>query len=165
MKKDPALTPHLENPEDQAALAKVMKSDLSKSQKMIQLFELGWETKEISEFMTAAEGKVVRYNFVYNVVSNYCAVNGIKPAATAEKSGKKEQIIAMFLAGKTTKEISIDLRTNGNYVFNTIKAFKLANPGMYPPKGAVVTSAVVNAMPAASNVTILTDDQVQVSNQ
>lgn len=101
---------------------------ISKSKKMVALFDLGLETKEISDIMTTFEGKLVRYNFVYNVLSNHCAVNGVQIEKSPERTGKKDLILEMFLAGKSNKEISIDLKTNYNYVFNTIKQFKQLNP-------------------------------------
>lgn len=101
-----------------AMVTKVVNNEgLSKSAKMKELFDLGMEVKEIAEVMA------VRYNFVYNVVSNYCNMNGIETAVT-KKAGKKEAIIELFLAGKSNKEISIELKTNYNYVFNTLKAYK-----------------------------------------
>lgn len=111
----------------EAVKAILNNTELSKSKKMIAMFDLGLETKDIAEIMTAAEGKMVRYNFVYNVISNHCNINGIKREET-EKTGKKDLIIAMYLAGKSNKEISIELKTNYNYVFNTIKQFKLLDP-------------------------------------
>jgi transposase len=103
------------------AMAKAMKEEVSKSQKMKNLFELGMEVKEISTLMG------VRYNFVYNVISNYVNMNKI-PTESQKKEGKKEQIIALFLEGKSNKEISIELSTNYNYVFNTLKAYKAEQP-------------------------------------
>lgn len=93
-------------------------TELSKSKKMLELFKLGLSIKEISQLMN------VRYNFVYNVVSNFCNVNGIK-LETTKKEGKKEKIVALHLEGKSNKEISIELKTNYNYVFNVIKEYKM----------------------------------------
>lgn len=104
-----------------AAIDKVLNGEGSKSQKMKDLFDLGLEVKEISQLMA------VRYNFVYNVVSNYCNMNGIA-VESAEKTGKKDQIIELFLAGKSNKEIAIELKTNYNYVFNVLKQYKAENP-------------------------------------
>jgi DNA-binding NarL/FixJ family response regulator len=98
---------------------------LSKSQKMKDMFDLGLDVKQITAHMQ------VRYNFVYNVISNYVNMNGLTVEKEA-KAGKKEQIIAMFLDGKSNKEIAIDLKTNSNYVFNVLKAYKLANPIVLP---------------------------------
>jgi hypothetical protein len=108
-------------------IMKVLKSDISKSKKMIELFNLGFETKEISEIMSNHEGKLVRYNFVYNVVSNHINMNSI-PVETQVREGKKDMILVMYLDGKSNKEISIELKTNYNYVFNTIKQYKLEHP-------------------------------------
>lgn len=95
----------------------VQDETLSKSMKMKNLFEMGMEIKEIANLMN------VRYNFVYNVISNYVNMNGIE-TVTNKKEGKKDQIIELFKQGKSNKEISIELKTNYNYVFNTIKQYK-----------------------------------------
>lgn len=101
-------------------IEKVLSSENSKSGKMKILFEGGVEIKEISILM------LVRYNFVYNVISNYVNMNKIE-LEKVSKDNKKEKIIEMFLEGKSNKEISIDLSTNYNYVFNVIKNYKLSN--------------------------------------
>lgn len=102
----------------EATIKKVVSDEtLSKSKKMVELYKLGLEIKEIATIME------VRYNFVYNVVSNYANMNGLK-LETTKKEGKKEKIIALFLEGKSNKEIAIELQTNYNYVFNTLKEFK-----------------------------------------
>lgn len=94
---------------------------LSKSGKMKQLFELGYSVKEISTMLN------VRYNFVYNVVSNYVNVNQIKTVKEENQPSKKDLIIQLFKQGKTRKEISVELKTNYNYVFNVIKEYKQNN--------------------------------------
>lgn len=112
----------------QKEIEAVVKNDnLNKSQKMKSLFDLGVEIKDITKLMTDHYGSLVRYNFVYNVISNYCNMTGI-PVQAEEKDGKKEQIIALYLAGKSNKDISITLRTNSNYVFNVLKKYKAENP-------------------------------------
>lgn len=93
---------------------------LSKSERMKQLFEGGLEIKEISQLMN------VRYNFVYNVISNYVNMNGIT-VINEQKESKKEKIIELFKQGKSLKEISITLKTNYNYVFNVTKELKDTN--------------------------------------
>ena len=102
------------------AIKKVVASEKSKSAKMKELFDLGMSVKEISEVLN------VRYNFVYNVVSNYVNVNEIK-VETNKREGKKEKIVALYKEGKSYKEISIELKTNYNYVYNVIKEYKLEN--------------------------------------
>lgn len=92
----------------------------SKSAKMKALFDLGVPVKEIATTMN------VRYNFVYNVVSNYVNMNDIE-VVTVKKEGKKEKIIAMYLNGASNKEIAIELKTNYNYVHNVLKAYKKQN--------------------------------------
>lgn len=101
-----------------AAVAKIVGDEsVSKSAKMKVLFEAGMELKTIAETLN------VRYNFVYNVISNHVTVNGVAVEKN-QKAGKKEAIIELHKAGKTNKEISAELKTNYNYVYNTIKAYK-----------------------------------------
>jgi hypothetical protein len=100
-------------------IEKVVKGDGSKSGKMKELFDLGLEVKEISQVLD------VRYNFVYNVVSNYCNMNGIT-VESQKKESKKDDIIRLYKEGKSNKEISIELKTNYNYVFNVLKPLKQA---------------------------------------
>lgn len=102
----------------QKQIEKVVNSELSKSKRFIELFELGVEIKEIANIMN------VRYNFVYNVISNYVNINDNIQLVEKEKNSKKNQIIELFEQNKTMKEISIDLKTNYNYVFNVIKKYK-----------------------------------------
>lgn len=98
-------------------------AELSKSRRMIELYTLGLGMKEIATLLSAKEGKEVRYNFVYNVVSNHCNITGT-PLTTTKKTGKRDQIIELHNQGKTAKEISIELKTHVTYVHTTIKAFK-----------------------------------------
>ncbi len=98
----------------------VLKSEVSKSQKMKELFELGLEVKEISELMN------VRYNFVYNVVSNFVRINDIE-TTSVERNSRKKEIIDLFLSGRSNVEISKELKINYNYVFKVIKEHKVEN--------------------------------------
>lgn len=99
----------------QAAI--VSSTDLSKSEKIRQLFNAGLEVKEIASLLN------MRYNFAYNVISNYISMNAIA-VQQEDKVSKKQLIIDLHLQEKSNKEISIELKTNYNYVFNTIKAYK-----------------------------------------
>lgn len=101
-----------------ASVTKLVKDEsMSKSSKMKALFEAGYSIKEISTMLD------VRYNFVYNVVSNHVTVNGVE-VETTKRAGKKEAIIELFNQGKTNKEISAELKSNYNYVYNVVKAHK-----------------------------------------
>lgn len=101
-----------------ASVTKLIKDEsVSKSAKMKALFEAGYSIKEISTMLD------VRYNFVYNVVSNHITVNGVEVEST-KRAGKKEAIIELFNQGKTNKEISAELKSNYNYVYNVVKAHK-----------------------------------------
>lgn len=90
---------------------------LSKSGKMKELFGLGLEVKSIASLMG------VRYNFVYNVVSNMVIMEGIKVENTKQQS-KKDDMWVMFDAGKTVKEVAITLKTNLNYVYKLRKEWE-----------------------------------------
>jgi hypothetical protein len=97
----------------------ILGQESSKSQKMKDLFDLGIEIKVIASHMN------VRYNFVYNVISNHVAMNEIA-VESSKKQGesKKDKIVELFNQGKSNKEISIELKTNYNYVFNVLKDYK-----------------------------------------
>jgi hypothetical protein len=106
-------------PVTQGTIEKVVNNtELSKSQKIRNLFDLGIEVNEISKLLK------IRYNFAYNIVSNYININGIKLAPN-EKVGKKEQILALHSQGKTVKEISIELKANTNYIYTILKNAKV----------------------------------------
>lgn len=101
-----------------AAVKKIVgNEEMSKSAKMKELFMGGMEIKAIAEALG------VRYNFVYNVVSNMVTVEGIA-VVKERKAGKKEDIIRLHQEGKTNKEISAELKSNYNYVYNVVKAYK-----------------------------------------
>lgn len=100
---------------------KLLKNEeISKSQKMKTLFEAGLSIKEIAELIN------VRYNFVYNVISNYVVTSEVE-IIKEEKINKKQIIIEMFNKGLTVKEIAIELKTNYNYVYKIVKEIKAAN--------------------------------------
>jgi len=103
-----------------ANIAKIVKDEnISKSEKIRNLFDGGVEVKEISNVLN------IRYNFVYNVVSNYIIQNDL----TVEKSTKvtkKSQILDLYKEGKSLKEISIEMKTNYNYVHSIVKEYKLS---------------------------------------
>lgn len=109
---------------EKSSTAKIEKitsnTSISKSQKMKDLFELGLEIKEIATIMN------VRYNFVYNVVSNHVRINDIE-TTSVERSSRKNEIIDLFFSGKTNVEISKELKVNYNYVFKIIKEYKTEN--------------------------------------
>jgi len=85
---------------------------LSKSKKMIKLFEGGLDVKTISELMN------VRYNFVYNVVNNYLIKEGLHDKIIKEKrASKKDDVIRLWLDGLSVIDIAKKLKTNYNYVW------------------------------------------------
>lgn len=99
-------------------IEKIVSDDtISKSQRMKDLFDGGLTIKEIAVQMK------VRYNFAYNVISNYAVTNELTIEKTVTVS-KKDLIVELFNQGKSNKEISIELKTNYNYVFNVLKDYK-----------------------------------------
>jgi len=100
-----------------AEIKKIVDQDISKSKRMIQLYNGGLEVKEIAAIMGT------RYNFVYNVVSNYCRMNDIA-MRVVQKENKKAKIIQLIEAGKSNVEISAETKCCYNYVFSVRKAYE-----------------------------------------
>ena len=94
----------------------IVKSDGSKSSRIKQLFDIGLEVKEIANLME------IRYNFAYNVISNYININEIE-IEQSEKSDKKQAIIELLQQGVKKVDISKALKTNYNYVFKVAKEY------------------------------------------
>ena len=89
---------------------------LSKSKKFIALYNGGLEIKEIASLFN------VRYNFVYNVISNYCRMNEVELRTNqVDGSSKKVMIEELFKQGKSNTEIAKELKTNYNYVYKITK--------------------------------------------
>lgn len=94
----------------------ILGSEVSKSKKMVALYNEGMEIKEIATLME------VRYNFVYNVISNMCRMNDVALRTNKDNgNSKKSLIIAMFQEGKSNTEIAKELKTNYNYVYKITK--------------------------------------------
>lgn len=89
-------------------------NDLSKSKRMIELYLGGLEIKEISVEMG------VRYNFVYNVLSNYCRMNDLE-LRRVKRNSKKDDIVRMIDEGMNNVEISSELKCSYNYVYGVRK--------------------------------------------
>lgn len=101
----------------QTEIKKILAGDTSKSKKMVELYNGGLEIKQIAELMS------VRYNFVYNVVSNYCRMNEVELRTNKDNSNsKKVQIEKLFREGKSNTEIAAELKTNYNYVYKITKS-------------------------------------------
>ena len=97
-------------------IAKVLESNESKSKKMIALYNGGMEIKEIATLME------VKYNFVYNVISNMCRMNDVELRTNKDNGNtKKALIIQLMKEGKSNTEIAKELRTNYNYVYKITK--------------------------------------------
>lgn len=99
-------------------IRKIIEAEGSKSQKMIKLYNEGLEVGEIAKAMG------VRYNFVYNVVSNDCRKAGTEIRVTRKQGSVKASIVELIEAGKTNTEISKELGKNYNYVFKVRKEYE-----------------------------------------
>ena len=99
----------------------IINNATSKSKAMVELYNAGCEIKQIAQAMD------VRYNFVYNVVSNYCRMNEIELRTNKENgNSKKAQIAKLFAQGKSNTEIAKELKTNYNYVYKITKELMAA---------------------------------------
>lgn len=96
----------------------VASAEVSKSEKIRKLFEAGLDVKAISEAIK------VRYNFVYNVLQNYCIVNDIAIEKT-EKVSKRDDIVVLLKTGMSLADVSRATKTNYNYIWKISKELKL----------------------------------------
>lgn len=97
-------------------IQKIINDASSKSKAMIALYNSGLEIKQIANIMQ------VRYNFVYNVISNHCRINDIELRTNKNNTNsKKAQIEELFKAGRSNTEIAKELKTNYNYVYKVTK--------------------------------------------
>ena len=103
------------------AMNKIIEGAASKSKAMVELYNAGCEIKEIAQAMD------VRYNFVYNVISNHCRMNDVELRTNkTSESSKKVLIEQLFREGKSNTEIAKELKTNYNYVYKITKALTAA---------------------------------------
>lgn len=98
-----------------AEVKKVLESQASKSAKMKELFLGGLDIKTIAELMG------VRYNFVFNVVSNMIRTEDLEEKVVKEtKDNKRNEIVRLLKEGKSNVEISKELKCNYNYVWKVV---------------------------------------------
>lgn len=88
----------------------------SKSKRIKQLFDHGLEIKEIAKIMG------IRYNFAYNVISNYILINDIE--VIQEKETKKSAAFKLFDQGKSIKEVVSELKMNYNHAWKIFQEWK-----------------------------------------
>lgn len=99
-------------------ISKILNGEGSKSSKMLALYNEGMEIGAIAKLMG------VRYNFVYNVVSNDCRKAGTEVRVQKKLGTVKTAIIERIDQGKTNTEISKELAINYNYVFKVRKEYE-----------------------------------------
>ena len=95
-----------------------MANQESKSARMIAMYNDGMEISAIAKELG------VRYNFVYNVVSNDCRKSGKEVRVGQKQVTVKAAIIAKIEEGKTNSEISLELGKNYTYVFKVRKEYE-----------------------------------------
>lgn len=95
----------------------IVNSEDSKSSKIKQLFRIGYNIKDIANILN------IRYNFAYNVITNYVITDEIE-LIEETKYSKKDEIFKLFKEGKSSKEIAITLKTNLNYIYKIINEIK-----------------------------------------
>lgn len=100
--------------------------NLSKSKKMIGLYDLGLELNEIFEVMNKGGVKVSVKNFVYNVISEYCRMNDVELRVKKKSGVGKEEIIKLLLEGKSVVEISKELKIYSNRIYKIRKELELS---------------------------------------
>jgi len=99
-------------------ISKVVNNDtVSKSQRMIELYGKGLQIKQISELMGT------RYNFVYNVISNFTRLNNVELRTKGTGDSKKQLIIDLCKQGLSNTDISKNLSTNYNYVYKVVTEY------------------------------------------
>lgn len=98
----------------------IVNSEATKSAKMKALYNGGVEIGEIAKLLG------VRYNFVYNVISNDAMKKGEQVRVTRKNGSVKAEIIKKIDEGKSNKEISQELGVLYNYVFKVRKDYEMS---------------------------------------
>lgn len=94
-------------------VVEIVKSDGSKSSKMKKLYGMDVEVNEICVLMG------VRYNFVYNVVSNeFGGIRKVKSESMSDKFRKE------FENGKSVKDVYKLFNVNYNWVYGVYRKWK-----------------------------------------
>ena len=96
----------------------IVNGDGSKSSKMLALYNEGMGIGDIAKVLG------VRYNFVYNVVSNDCRKAGTEVRVTKKLGTVKSSIIELIDQGRGNTEISKELSVNYNYVFKVRREYE-----------------------------------------
>lgn len=114
----------------------------SKSYRIKALFDLGMECNDIAKCLG------IRYNFAYNIISNYARINDIE-LTTSERGSKTAAVKALSAEGKTIAEISKATKTNYSQVWKIVndmkKAGELKDKDMVEQKAPQPASSKVKA--------------------
>lgn len=107
----------------EATVKQMQEGTISKGACIRNLFLGGLDVKEI----VTATG--IKYNHVYNVVSNHVVMNGLDVVKTGRSGGKKDKVIELLKSGKTLKEAAAETQSLYNYVWKIAK-----DAGLLPKK-------------------------------
>lgn len=109
----------IKNVSEKMSCEEIMNLKISKSSKMKKMFCKGMEVGEISKIVGT------RYNFVYNVVSNWVTMEEIEVVGGSNgKGGKKKEIMECLDKGMEVKEICRSLKCNMNYIYKIKKEWE-----------------------------------------
>lgn len=112
---------------EKKVMDKVIKdSGLSKSNKMIKLYDMGLELNEIFEELNKGGVSVSVKNFVYNVISEYCRLNDVELRVKKKSSVGKAEIVKLLLEGKSVVDISKELKIYSNRIYKIRKELELS---------------------------------------
>ena len=100
--------------ETKSVVEVILESEVSKSEKMRQLYDNDMTVSEISKLLNS------HYSFVYGVIQRHCEDSGIEMKKVTTTS-KSDIIRELYDSGLTVGEISKQLNSNYSYVFSVVK--------------------------------------------
>lgn len=95
----------------------IVAEGVSKSEKIRQLFDGGWEIKDIAIALN------IRYNFAFNVLQNHIMMNDIEVEKNVRNS-KRDEIVKLLKDGMSLADVSRHTKTNYNHIWKISKELK-----------------------------------------
>lgn len=89
--------------------------NVSKSEKIRNMFLGGLDVKTISKVLD------IRYNFAYNVLSNFININGIAVDKTERDGSGRAAVVAALATGASLADVSKQTKVNYNQVWKIAK--------------------------------------------
>lgn len=121
----------------EATVKQMQEGTISKGACIRNLFLGGLDVKEI----VTVSG--IKYNHVYNVVSNLVVMTGLDVVKTGRSGGKKDKVIELLKSGKSLKEAAAETQSLYNYVWKIAKDAGLIQKKEEKVEEAPVVEAVV----------------------